>query len=33
MLSKDEHLQYGKMITEVKSLEQRLQTEGRAPQR
>ena len=33
MLSKDEHLQYGRMITEVKSLEQRLQTEGRAPQR
>jgi DNA primase len=29
MLSKDEHLQYGKMITEVKFLEQRLQSEGR----
>jgi hypothetical protein len=33
MLSKDEHLQYGKMITEVKSLEQRLQSEGRVAQR
>ncbi len=29
-LSKEEHLQYGRMITEVKSLEQRLQSEGRA---
>jgi DNA primase len=29
MLSKEEHLQYGKMIAEVKSLELRLQTEGR----
>jgi len=28
-LSKEEHLQYGQMITEVKALEQRLQTEGR----
>jgi DNA primase len=33
MLSKEEHLQYGKMITEVKSLEQRLQSEGRPAQR
>ncbi|HEX5477652.1 MAG TPA: DNA primase [Burkholderiales bacterium] len=30
MLSKEEHQQYGRMITEVKALEQRLQTEGRA---
>jgi len=29
-LSKEEHLQYGKMISEVKALEQRLQTEGRS---
>ena len=29
-LSKEEHLQYGQMITEVKALERRLQTEGRA---
>jgi hypothetical protein len=29
-LSKDEHNQYGKMIAEVKALEQRLQTEGRS---
>jgi DNA primase len=28
-LSKEEHLQYGQMITEVKALERRLQTEGR----
>jgi hypothetical protein len=28
-LSKDEHLEYGKMIAEVKALEQRLQREGR----
>ena len=28
-LSKEEHLQYGLMITEVKALERRLQTEGR----
>src|SRR3954468_8907726 len=28
-LSKDEHLEYGKMIAEVKALEQRLQAEGR----
>jgi hypothetical protein len=33
MLSKEEHLQYGRMITEVKSLEQRLQSEGRVAQR
>jgi DNA primase len=32
-LSKEEHLQYGRMITEVKSLEQRLQSEGRVAQR
>jgi DNA primase len=32
-LSKEEHLQYGKMIVEVKSLEQRLQAEGRVGQR
>jgi DNA primase len=30
MLSKEEHQQYGRMITEVKALERRLQTEGRA---
>ena len=29
-LSKEEHVQYGQMITEVKALERRLQTEGRA---
>jgi DNA primase len=29
ILSKEEHLQYGRMISEVKALEQRLQTEGR----
>ncbi len=29
-LSKDEHTEYGKMIAEVKALEQRLQTEGRS---
>jgi DNA primase len=29
-LSKEEHLQYGQMITEVKALERKLQTEGRA---
>jgi hypothetical protein len=29
-LSKDEHLEYGKMIAEVKALEQRLQAEGRS---
>jgi DNA primase len=29
-LSKEEHLQYGRMITEVKALERKLQTEGRA---
>jgi DNA primase len=28
-LSKEEHLQYGRMISEVKALEQRLQSEGR----
>jgi len=28
-LSKEEHLQYGQMITEVKALERRLQSEGR----
>jgi DNA primase len=28
-LSKEEHLQYGQMITEVKALERKLQTEGR----
>src|SRR5258708_39767609 len=28
-LSKEEHLQYGQMITEVKALERRVQTEGR----
>ena len=32
-LSKEEHLQYGKMISEVKALEQRLQSEGRLPAR
>ena len=32
-LSKEEHLQYGRMITEVKSLEQRLQSEGRVARR
>jgi DNA primase len=30
MLSKDEHVQYGRMISEVKALEQRLQAEARA---
>jgi hypothetical protein len=30
-LSKDEHLEYGRMIAEVKLLEQRLQAEGRNP--
>ena len=30
-LSKDEHQQYGRMIAEVKALEQRLQAEGRNP--
>jgi DNA primase len=30
MLSKEEHQQYGRMITEVKALEQRLQSEGRS---
>ena len=30
MLSKEEHLEYGRMITEVKALERQLQTEGRA---
>jgi DNA primase len=29
MLSKDEHVQYGRMISEVKALEQRLQAEAR----
>jgi DNA primase len=33
MLSKEEHQQYGRMIVEVKTLEQRLQTEGRASAR
>lgn len=32
-LSKEEHLQYGRMISEVKALEQRLQSEGRAATR
>ncbi len=32
-LSKEEHLQYGRMISEVKALEQRLQSEGRAGSR
>jgi DNA primase len=31
MLSKEEHLQYGQMIVEVKTLEQRLQSAGRIP--
>ena len=32
-LSKEEHLQYGRMISEVKALELRLQSEGRAATR